>query len=510
MDIEQAIDAWRNAILPANVETDITAREKVQTATFQTYQQVPAILRPGNRDEVQRCIEIANQFKAPLHPVSAGKNWGYGSSVPSRDQTSVLDLSRLDSIINHDEELGVVTLEPGVTFRQLHQYLQRKESRLLVSSPGSTADASVIGNALERGVLQGPEAERYQQVAGLEVILANGQLLQPGFGRFGNAVSSMYSSAAPGPQLDGLFFQSGFGVVTSMSIWLEEKPAHSSFFSFAIDSASSFEPVISALKQARKSDILSSACSLFNSYRVLAYLQQYPWQQYPWDSLASTPLTDEAHAELKRGHQLANWMGIGSLAAASHKELRGKQDTLLNLLKDHTDRLEFRVNDDANVFFNSTLDTGASAAYWRKQTPPPEQQQIDPDRDACGVIWYASIIPLDETVISKTLSLLESILLQHGFEPAISIVASAKRSVHLMASILFDRALPGQDEAAAACYRKLVEQLSVHGVYPCRLPQGDVSHLPAVSSGYVDTLCELRKVFDPNQILSPGRYQYGC
>ena len=39
---------------------------------------------------------------AALHPVSSGKNWGYGSRVPTSDGVS-LDLGRLNRILDFDQ-----------------------------------------------------------------------------------------------------------------------------------------------------------------------------------------------------------------------------------------------------------------------------------------------------------------------------------------------------------------------------------------------------------------------
>ena len=61
----------------------------------------------------------------PIYPISTGKNWGYGSRVPLHDGVLV-DLGRMNRIVDFDEELAYVTIEPGVTQRQLHAFLQER------------------------------------------------------------------------------------------------------------------------------------------------------------------------------------------------------------------------------------------------------------------------------------------------------------------------------------------------------------------------------------------------
>ncbi len=65
---------------------DTERRRAAETATFQTTQRFPVILRPGNVAEVQEVVRIASDFGRPLYPVSSGKNWGYGSGVPVRER----------------------------------------------------------------------------------------------------------------------------------------------------------------------------------------------------------------------------------------------------------------------------------------------------------------------------------------------------------------------------------------------------------------------------------------
>tara|TARA_A100001391_G_scaffold100618_1_gene66885 strand:+ start:21456 stop:21959 length:504 start_codon:yes stop_codon:yes gene_type:complete len=105
---------------------------------------------PGSLEEVQAIVRIANEEKAPLWPISRGKNLGYGGAAPVMAGTIVLDLSRLKKI-EVDVENGTVLLEPGVGFFDLYDYLQANDIPLWLSVPGNSW-GSVVGNALDRGV----------------------------------------------------------------------------------------------------------------------------------------------------------------------------------------------------------------------------------------------------------------------------------------------------------------------------------------------------------------------
>ena len=122
--LASAVREWSGTLGPAQVECELPILDAASTATFLTEQRVRAILRPGTRREVQECVRTANRFGVPVYPVSSGKNWGYGSRVPAGDGV-LLDLGRLNGIVDFDEELAYVTIEPGVTQRQLHEFLLR-------------------------------------------------------------------------------------------------------------------------------------------------------------------------------------------------------------------------------------------------------------------------------------------------------------------------------------------------------------------------------------------------
>ncbi len=120
--ITDAVAQWAEAVGPENVITDASCLRAAESGTFVTDQQIPAIVRPADRGEVQECLRIANRCQVPVYPISSGKNWGYGSRVPASDGCTLLDLGRMNRIVDFNEELGYVTVEPGVTQGQLYDF----------------------------------------------------------------------------------------------------------------------------------------------------------------------------------------------------------------------------------------------------------------------------------------------------------------------------------------------------------------------------------------------------
>src|SRR6266566_2288281 len=101
--IEDAVREWSTVLGEAFVVSESGARRKAETATFQTSQKIPVILRPENRDQVREAVRIANDHGFAIYPISSGKNWGYGSSVPVESGCALLDLSRMNRITGFDE-----------------------------------------------------------------------------------------------------------------------------------------------------------------------------------------------------------------------------------------------------------------------------------------------------------------------------------------------------------------------------------------------------------------------
>src|SRR5262249_33621177 len=142
----------------------------------------------------------------------------------------LVDLGRLNQIVDFDEELAYVTLEPGVTQGQLIAFLREQKSTLWMDATGAGLDCSIIGNTLERGFGHTPMGDHCANASALEVVLPNGECVETGFGRFPGAKAGALGRWGLGPSLDGLFSQSNLGIVTRMTVWL--MPAPESFQAF--------------------------------------------------------------------------------------------------------------------------------------------------------------------------------------------------------------------------------------------------------------------------------------
>jgi FAD/FMN-containing dehydrogenase len=87
----------------------------------------------------------------------------------------------MNKIIEVNAEYGYAVVEPGVSFFDLYEEIQRRGLDLWPSCP-AIGWGSVIGNTLDRGFGYTPNGEHPQSQCGLEVVLPNGDLLRTGMG----------------------------------------------------------------------------------------------------------------------------------------------------------------------------------------------------------------------------------------------------------------------------------------------------------------------------------------
>jgi len=509
---------------PVIPDSDPERLAAAECATFETHQKILAIFRPSCVQEVQECVRSANREGQALYPVSSGKNWGYGSRVPAVDNCALLDLSGMNRILDFSERLGYVTVEPGVTQRQLHAFLQERKSGLWMDATGSSPDCSLIGNSVERGFGHTPYGDHFAQACGLEVVLPDGEILRTGFaGLPGSKAAEVYRWGA-GPSLDGLFSQSNFGIVTRMTIWLMPAPEYFQAWFFQVDEHDSLSPVIEALRPLRMNGTLRSTVHIANDYKALNGIGQFPKGE-------AMPLSREAVERYGKKLGFGSWNGAGGLYG-TRRQVAEARRLLRRALSGHVTKLVFLgdtmlraaarfttpyrwltgldlsrtlelVRPVYGLMRGVPTDATLASAYWRKRTPPP--READPDRDRCGLIWFAPVAPCDGGSVAELTSIAEKTLPEFGFEPMISLTLITERSVAAVISIAYDRDITGEDNKAMTCFAELERRMAAHGYYPYRLgiQSMDLLNADPVRKAFLTTI---RKAIDPNNVLAPGRY----
>ena len=184
-----------------------------------------AALAPDTAEQVQQIVRIANQHRVPLYPISTGKNLGYGGSAPNLSGSVVVDLKRMNRVLEVDDKRHFALVEPGVAYFDLYRHIQEHHLNVWIDCP-DPGWGSVIGNSLDHGVgyTWGAFRDHFGSHCGMEVVLPNGEIIRTGMGALPGAKSWQDYKYGFGPSVDGLFGQGNFGIVTKMGFWLMPQP----------------------------------------------------------------------------------------------------------------------------------------------------------------------------------------------------------------------------------------------------------------------------------------------
>lgn len=448
-DYVAALDAWRSAI---GVE-HVVLHTMPPQATFDQPQATSlAILRPGSREDVQSCMRIAHQHRVSIFPYSTGKNWGYGS--PLLSDGALLDLSRLNRIVDYDDLLGYVTIEPGVTQRQLYAFLQGRG--FWMDATGSSPDCSVIGNTMERGFGHTPMGDHAKHASHLEVVLPGGAVVETGL------------PMASGPQVDGLFTQSNFGVVTRMTVALMPAPE---YFEACFFQGDRITAILDALRPLRMDGTVRSVVHIGNRQKAESAGVR---GASPWNGSLGL-------------------YGTRAQVAAARKRVRGALGPVTSRMVFLNDRLlrwvqRLRLKALANV----------GPLYGLLQGRPVETHALV-GVEQCGLLWLSPVIRNRGSDAQTVSYLSEVVLRKFGLDLLMSVAMVTERESVCVIAIAYDRTSARADRLALSCYAELKNLLHAQGYPSYRLATVGYGAASGLSLALKDAL-------DPRHILAPGRY----
>jgi 4-cresol dehydrogenase (hydroxylating) len=217
-----------------------------------------AAVAPANVEQVQAVVRAANARSIPLYPISTGRNLGYGGAAPVYSGSVVLDLKRMDKVLDVSEGNCSCLVEPGVSYFDMYRHLQETGSKLWLDVP-DPGWGSMIGNALDSGggYTAAPYRGHFEAQCGIEAVLATGELFRTGMGAMPGSETWQQYRMGIGPCLDGLFRQSSLGIVTKMGFWLFPRPE--AYLSGSIDLLrfEEIEPLIELMNELEYGNIFN-------------------------------------------------------------------------------------------------------------------------------------------------------------------------------------------------------------------------------------------------------------
>ena len=168
-----------------------------------------AVVQPQSTAEVAAVLRFANHHKIPVVPYGGGTGV-MGAAAPS-DGCIILNLRRIDGILSVSREDMAATFQAGVILEHAARAMEG-DGLTLGHDPWSRPIATVGGAISTNGV--GYTAAKHgsmgEQVLGLEVVMANGEVVR----------TKSVPKAAHGPSLNHLFIGSEgtLGVITQATL----------------------------------------------------------------------------------------------------------------------------------------------------------------------------------------------------------------------------------------------------------------------------------------------------
>ncbi len=524
MNVQAAFQEWSKIQGLTLIEAQGLARYTKNT--IGAARNLLGALKPSSSLQIPEIVRIASRHQVPLSPVSTGRNWGYGSALSPVDDCVILDLGELNRILQFDPQLGIVTLEPGVTQQQLHDYIAKENLPFMVPTTGAGPTCSLLSNALEKGYGITPYEDHFGSLLSLKAVLADGSLYQSTLEQMGGHRVSPIFKWKLGPYLDGLFAQSRFGIVTQGTLALARKPENIiQFFAFIEDEH--FEDAVIALRNLKqKLGAVLGGVNLMNKRRLLAMVEK----QELW---AGSEVLSESHIrELAKQKKIFDWGMLGGIYGP--KELgEGAMEIIRQELRPFAQRIIFLsrkrmqilekilqvipipslvqslpgMKQSMNILEGIPSQVALPLAYLKNKQRPVPGQLLSPDEDGCGLIWFSPLLPMDASLVRDFTQEVTRVCIAEGVEPLITLTGISERCFDSTIPLVFDASSPEAKARARKCFHSLVAVAREFGVFPYRLDvDSQRQYFDSTAGVSTDFLQKLLTAVDPQGILSPGRY----
>ncbi len=173
------------------------------------------VVHPGSPEEISEIMSIANNYEIPVVPWGGGSGT-QGGALPIHGGI-LLDVKRLNEIIEIDEQSLTVTAQAGINGQQL-EWALNEEGLTLPHYPASANCATLGGYLAPRG--SGTISTKYgkaeELVLNMEVVLPDGRIIR----------TPHVPHHAAGPGFMNLFLGSEgtFGTITEATMQVDYLP----------------------------------------------------------------------------------------------------------------------------------------------------------------------------------------------------------------------------------------------------------------------------------------------
>lgn len=499
MERKNASDRLKELFSEAFVKNDPETLSKYSSSISGTSLEPLCIVYPTSVAEVQKLVSSCPELGIRLYPISRGKNLGYGEAQGSGPGQVIVDLSKMNRIIHVDAKMATATLEPGVSQHQMYKFLRDNHPALQTDVTGAGLDASITGNILERGFGHTDYGDRWSRVINMKIVTPDGELLHTGMGSLENADAQNVYRYGIGPTIDGLFTQSGMGIIVEITIELMPAPECVEMFVFSTRDENDAGKLTEVIRNLKLNGVVNSAVHIANRSRAIGdKANRFAGAWNLSGVITGTPgmvrgkrravkkefrkyiNRYKLHFLGKRSMSLVKWIHENIKPVPVYDALRDAFDLITGVPTDHP--LKTLLNDDALT-----------------------SEQIDTRHYKTCFSWINAVCQCREESINELLGLISSEFTEHGYEFRVTFTAVNPRTLIMISNISYPRnesEIQKAEKFLIRCQKKLAD----NGFYPYRSGSGIHEKTPQHAPAYMEFLKKIKGTIDPHGIIAPGKY----
>ncbi|MGW1839172.1 FAD-binding oxidoreductase [Streptomyces sp. NPDC002067] len=443
---------------------------------------IHGVLRPGSVDEVRDVVrafaaEPDTAGRPRLHAVSTGRNWGLGSREPARDGAVTLELNRLAEIRELNTDEGWAVIEPGVTQLRLAELL--RDTGRMLNVTASSGHTSVLGNMLDRGV--GLRRQRTADLAGLEVVLPDGELIRVGWWPDAS-VTTCVNPQGLGPSPLALFTQSDLGIVTAAVIRLLPRPEAQRVVRLSFP-REALAPAVDELRRWSAQGLVRGVLKIYDTVSA--------------DSYGGVPGSYQAHICVD---------GTARAVEAMTRTIEAEA-AACGLFTGWVRSDEHPAGDDVVARVVESAYAGDPSHNEEMLRSAVGQDADRVDAAGGGWIFFLPLVPFTGAAITHARELLDQVQAETGTAAGCTVNALDSDVIDLVVSLRFPRT-----EADAARAHRALDRIHTlfteAGFLPYRLDADHHDWLDRLSpdDGARAFVRRLKKSVDPHGVIAPGRY----
>ena len=445
------------------------------------------VVKPKSAKEVEEIVRLANKTNTPLVPVSSGPPHFRGDTVPGIGGAVIVDLSGMKEIIRIDRKNRVVMCEPGVTFGELIPAVAKEGMRInMPLMPRRTK--SVVGSMLEREPVLMPKYhwDIADPLACVEVIFGNGDMFRTGAAAGPGTLEEQWEAGgsqkeAAGPGQTSLYrviggAQGTMGIVTWASLRCELIPTIERPFVVGTDDIEKLFEFIHWIIRLR----LVNECFVINNVNLAAMMAKKSQADYeeikdclPPYVLLYNVTGYEYLAEERVEYQVKDVNDVAQKVGVEPSGATGKISA--------TDLLK-------------VVNLPSADPYWKLR-----------NRGACHDVFFVTLYDK----IPGLIDAMHDMAIGAGYDASgmgiyLQPIVQGT-NCHVEFNLFYDPLNRSEAEKVRKMSEDAVKSLESYGAFFSR-PYGETARLVVNrDAATVEALKRVKSIFDPNNIMNPGK-----